>query len=1083
MGGDRAMLNDSKPLETSYPGIAGTDLCQIFKEKAADNAAFISAVNAVCYHGITISKQITRFFPNFTLHDETHILNVCNWMTVLLGERKKDLTDKEAALLVMSACCHDIGMAVSDTQKADFLEEGMYGEAVKDYLENAPRVFDAYVAANETVTDELLRYYVRSHHHDLVGQHIPYDQWPSALVSQGIARETLLDVCRSHGEALNAFERESNETIDFGLCIVLLRLADILDFDSTRAPATLFEHLNLANAETFEDRVSQAEWKKNASGGFALGERSTLRFNARFESLPLEMEVRTYIDWVKHELEGCNEYLRKRGTDRWKKLSLPHTVVLAEVDRRGYHFGDFQLSMDQDRVLELLSGENLYADAGVFVRELLQNAIDAILHRHELDPNFRLSEGLISVYSWTDEEGYDWFRIEDNGTGMDEDIIQKYFLKVGRSYYGSEDYRIALLKKNGRDADRVHTPISRFGIGILSCFMGDKVNNRLEVSTKRYGENGKREPGIRLNVDGLHGYYYMARQDDKDGELLKTLHNPQNKKEGFRTKVGTTICVRCHTYQLGNYASLKDILDKYVSFPEVRVEYHGPDSVFHKYPTQQELMDWAHSMNPDGRGKTFKQYEWQVPDEYLKFFPDGYEVKWEEPPTIVGEVVPLDWCTHNPDVSGVAVRISPKESSEKGTVFFGNASTSFKWNLYGGFSNIDFDIRIEDERIEALDRKIWEIRYDSNPLWREFPVDQYPYTEWESFVSALDNYLPYHSYSEKKIQQWKQKIREAVRPYADVLPFWRCHRRCSISFHTLNEFLNNGVPFLPGWLKSTNVCAHNGVLAGSGSVLIGAGLGGTYLLLRGSERPDLDVSRGNIRHLPITVACALAEIVHNVSFLEGSSNNTRAYGDYPVSGWMDILRKHDWMRKISVPITINGTEELVMIEDLLSRITKSPDTLTYSLLSFTEDMPDLDRLTLDRLALSVLCSGKMVFQYEDGSSLDLLKSVIHENVSFFPPGLFALPQNDEQQWRGIVVWGFARYNFQHPLSQWLLDNAKELSEELPDLFHRIVHAMACFENEADIVTAVTACLQQIKRYNENRFQVTDELFVTEKDFR
>ena len=114
----------------------------------------------------------------------------------------------------------------------------------------------------------------------------------------------------------------------------------------------------------------------------------------------------------------------------------------------------------------------------------------------------------------------------------------------------------------------------------------------------------------------------------------------------------------------------------------------------------------------------------------------------------------------------------------------------------------------------------------------------------------------------------------------------------------------------------------------------------------------------------------------------------------------------------------------------------------------------------------------------------MLKSVIHENVSFFPPGLFVLPQNDEQQWWGIVVWGFAKwYNFQHPLSQWLLDNAKELSEKLPELFHHIIRAMACFRNEAEIITPVNACLQQIKRYNENRFQVTDELFVTEKDFR
>jgi hypothetical protein len=568
----------------------------------------------------------------------------------------------------------------------------------------------------------------------------------------------------------------------------------------------------------------------------------------------------------------------------------------------------------------------------------------------------------------------------------------------------------------------------------------------------------------------------MARQGNKDGELLKTLHNPQNTKEGFRTKVGTTICVRCHTYQLGNYASLKDILDKYVSFPEVRVKYHGPDGAVHKYPTQQELMDWAHSMNPDGRGKTFKQYEWQVPDEYLKFFPDGYEVKWEEPPTFVGEVVPLDWCTHNPDVSGVAIRIDRKESTKKGTVFFGNASTSFQLVVNGDLPDIRLDIRFEDERIEMLDEIIirWRHQPDRNPLWREINYDLCPYTDLESFVSALDNSPPPHSYSAEEIRQWKQEIREAVQPYADVLPFWRCKRVYNIPFHTLNKSLNNGVPFLPGWVKLASFVAHNGVSAGSCDMFIHRNFERKYLLLRGSERPDLDVSRGKIRRLPITVVCALSEIEQSAPFLSLDRDfGSRTYGDYSVFEWQDLLYKHNWMRSVPVLITIDGKNPLVPIGELSSCIEKSPDTPKYLWRGNV----------LDRLALSVLSSGNMIFQSDFWGSCDILKNRTHENVSLFPPGFFVLLQEDDKQWWGNTRWGCNRYSTDHSLSQWLLDNAKELSEELPDLFHRIVHAMACFENEADIVTAVTACLQQIKRYNENRFQVTDELFVTEKDFR
>ena len=138
-------------------------------------------------------------------------------------------------------------------------------------------------------------------------------------------------------------------------------------------------------------------------------------------------------------------------------------------DRGGlYEAGEFCLTMDQDRIIELLAGQNLYYDPGVFVRELLQNAVDSIFMRREVDPLFGENEGKIIVHTWVDNEGFGWFRIEDNGIGMDKHILKDYLLKVGRSYYTSDEYKAVMLHKV-RKTD--FTPISRFGIGLLSCFM------------------------------------------------------------------------------------------------------------------------------------------------------------------------------------------------------------------------------------------------------------------------------------------------------------------------------------------------------------------------------------------------------------------------------------------------------------------------------------------------------------------------------------------------------------------------------------------------------------------------------------
>lgn len=59
----------------------------------------------------------------------------------------------------------------------------------------------------------------------------------------------------------------------------------------------------------------------------------------------------------------------------------------------------------------------------------------------------------------------------DDGIGMDEYIISKYLAVAGKSYYRSSDFERVGLKMD---------PISRFGIGILSCFM---AADRVEIET------------------------------------------------------------------------------------------------------------------------------------------------------------------------------------------------------------------------------------------------------------------------------------------------------------------------------------------------------------------------------------------------------------------------------------------------------------------------------------------------------------------------------------------------------------------------------------------------------------------------
>ncbi len=61
----------------------------------------------------------------------------------------------------------------------------------------------------------------------------------------------------------------------------------------------------------------------------------------------------------------------------------------------------------------------------------------------------------------------------DNGIGMDQYIVQNYLAVIGKSYYQSDDFQ-----RSGIPVD----PISRFGIGILTCFM---ISDSIEITTQK----------------------------------------------------------------------------------------------------------------------------------------------------------------------------------------------------------------------------------------------------------------------------------------------------------------------------------------------------------------------------------------------------------------------------------------------------------------------------------------------------------------------------------------------------------------------------------------------------------------------
>ena len=111
-----------------------------------------------------------------------------------------------------------------------------------------------------------------------------------------------------------------------------------------------------------------------------------------------------------------------------------------------------QFQVDLRGVVDLLS-RHIYSSPRVYLRELLQNARDAVTARRELDGQ----GGLIRITALTDATGE--FVLRDDGIGLTAAEVGDLLATVGRS-----------SKRDIFDLPRSDY-LGQFGIGLLSCFM------------------------------------------------------------------------------------------------------------------------------------------------------------------------------------------------------------------------------------------------------------------------------------------------------------------------------------------------------------------------------------------------------------------------------------------------------------------------------------------------------------------------------------------------------------------------------------------------------------------------------------
>lgn len=126
---------------------------------------------------------------------------------------------------------------------------------------------------------------------------------------------------------------------------------------------------------------------------------------------------------------------------------------------------DHHFQINLRGIIELL-GSHLYSRPEVFVRELLQNAVDAITARVRMQPEHK---GEITFELTTPRGKPPTLVMTDNGIGMNEAEVHQFLATIGES------------SKRDASGRKIEDFLGQFGIGLLSCFV---VSDEIVLVTK-----------------------------------------------------------------------------------------------------------------------------------------------------------------------------------------------------------------------------------------------------------------------------------------------------------------------------------------------------------------------------------------------------------------------------------------------------------------------------------------------------------------------------------------------------------------------------------------------------------------------
>lgn len=404
-----------------------------------------------------------------------------------------------------------------------------YEEFRNGYIEDLKKhkdSFPEYFNMSKMIRSE----YIRSTHHLRVVENVNAlkKRFCTALGDRCAQyfTEDLSKICKCHGEEFQALFDLELERKDWTgafsniqFVAMLLRLGDVVHFSADRAPLSLFAEKQIT------DETSFLHWKaKFQELTYEIYQEKNnicIKYMAYCKEPNIYYFIQDYLDWVDREID--NYYILRNRWDVACRKDLTAYIIPLEmaVNRQEIEFdancfqpdNNLKFVINQSKILDLLTGIQLYKDKYLCLREVYQNALDASKCMLSYNKKRNIVEKLKMEFGIAKEQVHGverkYIYCLDHGTGMNLDIIKNCFLHIGNSYYQSRDF----ARKNTDWAYGVK-PTSQFGIGILSGYM---LADKIGVSTVHYEEPNKY---ISFILEGVSEHFYYTKTSQLEQELL-----------------------------------------------------------------------------------------------------------------------------------------------------------------------------------------------------------------------------------------------------------------------------------------------------------------------------------------------------------------------------------------------------------------------------------------------------------------------------------------------------------------------------------------------------------------------------------